>query len=183
MSRRFVPISSEDVDGVRDSLVSVYRDTFTLPPYNEGEEDIESFEEKLERHSVRDGFRLVAAYESREIVGFAYGFDGGENGWTRSIVEPLLSEEETEVWLSDYFEFVELAVSPEARCRGFGGRLHDELLDGLPHRSAALFAAPEAEAAMGLYRRRGWQTLVEGLRFPEVEHPVSAMGLGLGGGG
>lgn len=119
---------------------------------------MESFAEKLGRHSEREGFRLVVAYEGGEIVGFAYGFDGGEGGWTWGVIEPLLSEGEIEAWLSDYFEFVDFAVSPDARGRGVGGRLHDELLRGLPHRTSALFA------------------------FVEVEHPVSVMGLGRGAG-
>jgi GNAT superfamily N-acetyltransferase len=163
------------VEDVRDGIIAAYRDTFTLPPYNEGEEDIDSFSEKLGRHSARDGFRFVAAYGGRKIV----GFDGGEDGWTRSIIARLLSENEVEEWLSDCFEFVDFAVSPEARGRGIGGKLHDELLSGLPHHTSALFAIEEAEAAMGLYRKRRWQTILGGFRFSEDGRAYEVMGLDL----
>lgn len=169
------------MDGIRHDLVSIYRSTFTRPPYNEGEEDVEAFSEKLDRHSARGGFRLCAAREEGEIVGFSYGFDGGRNGWTRSIIEPLLTDEETERWLADYFEFVELAVASEARGRGVGGRLHDELLSGVAHRRAALFAIEDAEPAMGLYRKRGWRTIVDGFRFSEEGRAYKVMTLDLGG--
>jgi ribosomal protein S18 acetylase RimI-like enzyme len=77
-----------------------------------------------------------------------------------------MSPDQIKRWLSDYFEFVELAVHPDVQGQGTGGQLHDRLLAGLPHATAALSTRQAETRALALYRRRGWVTLLENFHFP-----------------
>jgi GNAT superfamily N-acetyltransferase len=114
----------------------------------------------LPKHAAREGFRMVGARDADRLVGFAYGYTGAPGQWwTDQIaarVPPALATE----WVGGHFEFVELAVLPSHGGRGLGAALHDELLDGLPHRVALLTATlDENDPARRLYRRKGWQLL------------------------
>lgn len=63
-------------------------------------------------------------------------------------------------WVGGHFEFVELAVVPDARRRGIGGLLHDVLLSELDHDRALLATSDRSDdPAVALYRSRGWVTL------------------------
>ncbi|WP_433374128.1 GNAT family N-acetyltransferase [Actinoplanes sp. CA-142083] len=114
----------------------------------------------LPKHAAREGFRLVGASDADRLVAFGYGYTG-EPGqwWTDQIaarVPPAISAE----WVGGHFELVELAVLPSHGGRGLGAALHDELLDGLPHRVALLTATlDENDPARRLYRRKGWLLL------------------------
>lgn len=112
-----------------------------------------------DRHRTRPGYRLVLAHESERLVGFAWGYTG-ERGqyWSDTITRQLGSK--VDGWVGGHFEFVELAVLPEARRRGVGGRLHDALLSGLPHTRALLSTSDDPDdPAVRLYTSRGWTGL------------------------
>lgn len=81
-----------------------------------------------------------------------------------------VGERLAERWLTDYFELVEFVVIPAARRRGVGGRIHDALLDRLPHHTARHF-----------YDRRGWEPLLKELVFPKGAEPYLVLGLDLRG--
>jgi GNAT superfamily N-acetyltransferase len=158
-------------------LVSVYRAVFTEPPYSEDEADVQDFAARFPDHVQRPGFRSCVAQQDERIVGFAYGFTGepGDGWW--DMVADRLSDDEVETWLDDCFAFAELAVIPTARGQGIGGRLHDALLSGLPHRTAVLSTFTDETPAMRLYRKRGWVTLLDDFVFPGRLHPCVVMGL------
>ncbi len=67
----------------------------------------------------------------------------------------------TDAWVGGHFEFVELAVLPEARGHGLGGRLHDVLLEGVPKERAMLSTDNGDSPAVRLYSARGWRKLGE----------------------
>lgn len=82
--------------------------------------------------------------------------------------------------MSDYFEFVELAVLLQAQGHRLGGRLHDAITMGLPQRATLLSTYQAETTAMQLYRKRGWVTLLDNFLFAgNVKQPFVIMGLDL----
>lgn len=123
------------------------------PPYDEWRRDT------FARHAAREGFRLVVARRgpSEDVVGLARGHVGhaGEH-WTelvREALDPLTADR----WLGGHLEVVELAVLPEHRRAGLGGRLHDALLDGVRRRCLLSTADDPTDPAVRLYLGRGWR--------------------------
>lgn len=173
--------SAKEVELEEDQLLSVYRAAFALPPHNETEDDVLRFRDQLSRHVLRTGFRCVVARDSHtaSIVGFAYGYTSAPGQWWRDIVAPALEPQIAEKWLTDCFEFVELAVMPSAQGRGIGGRLHDQLLNGLPHLTAILSTFQEEAPALRLYLKRGWIVLCRDFVFPNGTRPCVIMGYDL----
>jgi ribosomal protein S18 acetylase RimI-like enzyme len=111
-----------------------------------------------EPHRARAGFRLAVARDRGGLAGFGWGYTG-ERGqyWPDLVVEAL---PELLDWVGGHFELVELAVRDRFRGGGAGRRLHDLLLDGLPHDRALLGTSSDpADPAVRLYRSRGWVEL------------------------
>jgi ribosomal protein S18 acetylase RimI-like enzyme len=73
----------------------------------------------LPGHARRAGFRFLAAQDGRRIVGFAYGYVGGEGEAWHERIARSMTEEQRERWLAPgELEFVELGVHPNRRRRG-----------------------------------------------------------------
>ena len=172
-----LPISQ--LEQHREEIFDIYRAVFAAPPYARGKGDTKSFARQLAKHQTYEGFRLIAAQEENDLLGFAYGYVGKPGYWWRSTVSQKMDAVTVEAWLSDYFEVVELAVHPRAQGRGVGGRLHDELLNGLSQRTAALSTAQAETPALALYRKRGWQTLLRDFYFLGGTSPTLVMGVKL----
>ncbi len=171
------PKQIESLDG---QMQRVYLAAFSLPPYREGETDVVRFRESLMRHNRRDGFSCVIAKDDEHgVVGFGYGYTSKPGQWWRDVVEEGLGKEKGKNWLSDAFELVELAVLPAKQGQGIGGRIHDELLRGLPNRTAVLSTFQAESPALKLYRKRGWITLLWDFVFPGAPRPILIMGLDL----
>lgn len=165
---------------VRAEIVEVYRAAFGESPYFEGEAEVARFaQEALPRHAVHAGFRCVVARDEGAVVGFAYGYTSAAGQWWHDWVLAQLDPSVAAEWMTDAFELVELAVRPAAQGRGTGGRLHDAVLAGLPHRTALLSTRDEDTPARRLYRRRGWVPLREAARPAPDGPPVLFMGLRL----
>ncbi len=112
-----------------------------------------------DRHRSRAGFRLVTARDDERMLGFAWGYTG-ERGqyWSDFISREVGSS--VDDWIGGHFEFVELAVIPDARGRGIGRRLHDALVADLPHERALLSTSARSDdPAVRLYSSSGWVTL------------------------
>lgn len=147
-------LSSAEASTHRDEVLSVYSDVF-------GRVDNPDawMTSPWERHRSRPGYRLALAHDDAQLVGFAWGYTG-ERGqyWPDFITRELGSK--VDEWVGGHFEFVELAVIPEARGRGIGGQLHDSLLAGLDHRRALLATSSSPrDPAVRLYSSRGWVSL------------------------
>jgi GNAT superfamily N-acetyltransferase len=82
-------------------------------------------------------------------------------------------------WLTQSFQLVEVAVTPETQGQGIGGRLHDRLLAELTYGKAVLSTIRAQTVAYWMYRKRGWRVLVEDMRFLGVDRPYRIMGLDL----
>lgn len=161
------PFTSADFPGLLGSILDVYDRAFAIPPYIKDHGDRLAFEASIQRHADREGFRGYWACDPYgKLVGFAYGYTGGPGQWWYDTVSQGMAPELIERWLSDYFEFVELAVDPDMQGRGIGGRLHDMLISGARHATAALTTAQDETDALFLYRKRGWVTIRENYIFP-----------------
>jgi ribosomal protein S18 acetylase RimI-like enzyme len=133
-------------------------------------------DEILPRHAGRDGFRAVAAREGGRAVGLAYGYLGGAGQWWHDRVAAAMTRGQRERWLRPgHFELAELMVAWRARRRGLGAALHDAVLDGLTSPTALLSTQPDNEAALALYRGRGWELVLDSV---DLAAPVPYLVLG-----
>ena len=180
MTVEIILLSHDELLRRREELVSVYAAAFSPPPYRIRPGQLENFAYALAGHGQRQGFRCLAALdpEGGRVIGFTYGYHGSPGQWWRDAVYSALPEREW-WWLEDYFELAELAVVPWRQGQGIGSRLHDGLLDGGPERTAALSTLQVETAALRLYRRRGWQVLLQGMVFPGGIDRYQIMGLRL----
>jgi ribosomal protein S18 acetylase RimI-like enzyme len=135
----------------------------------------------MRRHAQHGGFRAFGALSARgRLVGFSYGYTSQPGLWWREQIAQPLSPEQRAYWLADAFELAELHVHPSVQGQRFGSRLHDALIQSVAHKTALLSVMHRSERARQLYIRRGWQTLIEELRFPtEPRTPFSVLGLTL----
>ena len=169
-----------DAGGLIDPILTVYSQALMPPPYSKSIADVQMFASILESHMSREGFRLFVAKVGGDLVGFTYGCSSRPGGWWRDRVADALGTELARGWLTDAFEFTELAVCPSHEGRGIGSALHDSLLEGVSARTAVLSTLQEPTRGLQLYGRKGWETLVEDLWFGGTPAPYRVMGLRLG---
>ncbi|MBA3629933.1 MAG: GNAT family N-acetyltransferase [Actinobacteria bacterium] len=174
-----VDLSPEGFVAARREIAEVYRRAFAEQQYPHPDREVVRFRNVLSRHAEHSGFRCKVARSGQEVLGVAYGYTGGSGQWWHDVVAAALPSEEAEQWLGDCFELVELHLTPEAQGRGVGGRLHDELLSGLPHSTAALSTLDARTRALYLYEKRGWVPLLTNFAFPGGAKPFLIMGLDL----
>lgn len=123
-------------------------------------------EEIMRRHFGRRGYRGLIALDTGRLVGFAYGYTGDPGQYWYDKVWAAMTPQQRTKWLEpEHFEFVELAVHPEWQGRGIGGRLHDLLLEGRPESIALLTVRADNTRALQLYRKRGWEVVLDDFRF------------------
>jgi ribosomal protein S18 acetylase RimI-like enzyme len=135
-----------------------------------------SFADTLRRHALLGGFRAFGAINLRgKLVGFSYGYTSVPGLWWREQVSRPLTAEQREYWLSDAFELAELHVHPSAQGQHLGSRLHDAVIQSTTHRTGLLSVMHRSTRARQLYTSRGWQTLIDDLRFQT--EPLTAFSL------
>lgn len=121
----------------------------------------------FDRHAARGGYRLAAAIEDDQVIGFSWGYVGQRGQYWSDLVHGALPPEAVSRWVGDHFEFVELAVLPTHRRTGLGQALHDRLLDGVRRRCLLSTSDNPDDPAMRLYTRSGWRKL--GMLRPGVQ--------------
>jgi ribosomal protein S18 acetylase RimI-like enzyme len=149
--------------------------------YRSNDSRVAALASAMRRHVRHGGFRAFGALSERgRLVGFSYGYTSQPGLWWREQIARPLSEAQREYWLADAFELAELHVHPSVQGQHFGSRLHDALIQDAPQRTALLSVMHRSHRARQLYARRGWQTLIEDLRFStEPSTPFSVLGLTL----
>jgi ribosomal protein S18 acetylase RimI-like enzyme len=178
---RILPV--EQLEEASDALASVYLAAFAEPPYFETEQGAASVAQAFLRHRANPavGFRCCVAREPAggEFAGFIYGFAHAPGTRRYDLLQAQMPPELAADWLADAYDVVELAVAPDFRRQGIGGRLLDALLAGQPHRTAVLTTYDGETAAMRLYRARGWTAVMHGFRFPGGADEDVVLGLRL----
>jgi GNAT superfamily N-acetyltransferase len=179
MPTTILTLTNPQIEALHSQIVAIYRAAFTVPPYNKPEAEVAAFARALPTQLDRAAFRFVGAFEpdTRRLVGFAYGYTSAAGQWWYETVKLALPEPAASYWLANTFQFVEIAVAPQAQGQGIGGRLHDHLLQGLEHDRAILSTLQAETVAHHLYRARGWVTLRQDFFFPGVERRYQIMGL------
>jgi len=152
-------------------VIRLYTDEYRLSPAAARER-----EAIMLRHIGRRRFVAFLALDGDDLLGFTYGYAGGPGEYWYDLVYEAMPPAMREAWLGEHFEFVELLVAPEARGRGLGGRLHDSLLEGRPEPVALLTVRAENALALGLYRKRGWEVLLDDFRFSRGGERFYVMG-------
>ncbi len=153
-------------------LLRAYRQIYGLP-LDAGS----GFAPMLTEHAQRVGFRLCVAYGAQGgLVGFGYGFVGQPGQAWRDGLAAALGPTATAYWLSNYFEFAEFGVIPEARRRGVAGRLYDALFSALPFPRGVLTVRESNLPARRFYESRGWQPLHQDFYAPSGRGPYIIMG-------
>jgi ribosomal protein S18 acetylase RimI-like enzyme len=148
---------------IAPELGEVFAAAFGAPGYDEEPDPGHFATDQLPTHADRDDFRLVAARSDGSVVGFAYGFTGQRGQWWSDRIANAVTPELADEWIGGHFEVVELAVRPDAQRNGLGAELMTALTAGLPHRRALLTTYSDDRPAPRLYRRLGWQLLVQDL--------------------
>jgi ribosomal protein S18 acetylase RimI-like enzyme len=121
------------------------------------------------RHAVREGFRLVRAYDGDRLVGFGYGYTGERGQWWTDQVATRLGHVVAAEWLGGHFELVSIGVLDRSRGTGVGRGLLERLTQGLPHDRWLLMTTAHADdPARHLYARAGWEVIGPGLRHDQV---------------
>jgi GNAT superfamily N-acetyltransferase len=171
------PLAAEELSGpLLDQALAVFAGALG---FQRRHARVSSFAGTISRHAVYGGFRAFGAFNpDRRLVGFSYGYTSVPGRWWRETVARPLTIEQRDYWLTDAFELAELHVHPSAQGFKVGSQLHDLLLERLAHQTALLSVMYRSQRARQLYFSRGWQTLVDELRFPtEPRTPFSLLGL------
>jgi len=122
-----------------------------------------------DRHTARDGFRLVRAHDDQHLVGFAYGYTGERGQWWTDQVARVLAPGSADEWLGGHFEVVSIGVLEAARGKGVGTALLERLTADLAHaRWLLMTTADTDDPARHLYARAGWEVIGPGLRDGQV---------------
>lgn len=137
-------------------ICDVHDRVFSAEPFAWVPEMSPAHEEELQSLMTVAGFRLAVARQRDGLLGYAYGHPlPADHGWWGDFDRPLpagLVEE----WPGRTFAVISLAVLPEGRGRGTGGRLMEALLRDREEQRAILSVQPTALATQRLYRRWGW---------------------------
>jgi GNAT superfamily N-acetyltransferase len=171
------PLSPDELGGrLLDQALWVFGGALGFPPRNAR---VVNFADTLRRHAGYGGFRAFGAFNLRgRLLGFSYGYTSVPGLWWREQVAGPLTPEQREEWFADAFEFAELHVHPSAQGHHLGSQLHDLLVRSHTHQTALLTVMHRSARARQLYASRGWQPLIEELRFyTEPQTPFSLLGL------
>jgi GNAT superfamily N-acetyltransferase len=115
-----------------------------------------------------------------DLVGFAYGFHGGNGQWWHDLVSrttaSILGSRAADDWFGDSLEIAEVHVLPSYQGRGTGLAMMLRLTAGRPERAAVLSTMDANTRARRLYRGLGFTDLLTSFIFPGTELPYAIMG-------
>ncbi|MFI6813653.1 GNAT family N-acetyltransferase [Nonomuraea sp. NPDC050328] len=140
-------------------LTEIYRTAFSGPPWYEDGYGAADFARRLPGDASRPGFVAVLATQDGRPAGFGTAWPTAgpfPSGRAYDRVRRALGAA-VEARLVGALEVDELAVSPDARGQGLAARILDLLCADAPR--AWLLTSPQADDAIRLYERTGWQRL------------------------
>ncbi|MFC4559794.1 GNAT family N-acetyltransferase [Virgibacillus kekensis] len=168
---------------------------YIISPFGEGEDELKAiadlyfvtFQEEdsskqqalatIRKHTGYEGFvGFQAHHKDGMLAGVAYGYTSKPGQFYREKLAAQLPDEQAQRWLSDCFEFVELAVHPDYKRRGLASNLHDMLLGETGHKTAVLTTAVDNEPAIGLYAKKGWEVIKNDVPVLSEDNPQLIMG-------
>lgn len=118
-------------------------------------------------HLARPDLAFVAALEDGALVGMTYGVPGRSGNWWHDVVSRALSPADSELWMGDVWEIVELHVRPAWQGRGLGRELLRASLELSTNLTAALSALDDPSLpARNLYATEGFIPLLTDFAFP-----------------
>lgn len=162
-----------DIDSPHfEEVISIYKDAYKSVQTDTDGEDIR---ERFLKHSTYPGYSGWVAVCDEKVVGFAYGYTCSPGQFYRTKLEAVMEEGEIKSWLTDCFEFVELAVAPEFRRQGIASTLEKRLLDTAPNETSVLTTGSSNDHAKALYERLGWSGVKEAEVLPAAG-PMLIMG-------
>ena len=136
-----------------------------------------SIREKFLRHSTYPGYRgFLLINDQDEPIGFSYGYISLPGQFYRGLLELSLEDEEIMKWLDDCFEFVELAIHPSHRKKGYGKLLLNKVLEGVNNKTAVLTTQVDNQPARTLYESFGWEVIKQPFTPFDENKPYVIMG-------
>ncbi len=142
-----------------DELLDAYADVFSAPPWNEGEETIRQFADRLQADVRRPGFRTAFTQSAAGVDGFATAWltqSPFPEGRGYPQVAAQLGPDRVRDLLVGALEIDELAVRAHARGTGTGRALLTEITADAPQHRAWLLTSRLAQDTVATYRRLGW---------------------------
>jgi ribosomal protein S18 acetylase RimI-like enzyme len=136
----------------------------------------------MERHARNPDLRALAAVDeqTRELVGFAYGFRGAQGQWWHDVVKAAIAAQHggqaARDWLESALEIAEVHVHPDFQARGIGRQLVLMLAADRPERTVLLSTRDAESPARRLYRSVGFTDLLVNFVFPGGGPPYAVMG-------
>ncbi|TLS36956.1 GNAT family N-acetyltransferase [Pseudalkalibacillus caeni] len=169
----FDTFDQQDTD--LEQIGELYCKTFLKEGYTT--DDKEAAVSNIKKHAGYKGFYGVKGKDTKErIVGFAYGYSSFPDQFYRQKIAAQLTEEQIKHWLSNCFEFVEIAVDPSYKRLGIASRLHDELLSQADHRTSVLTTGTSNNPAIKFYQKKGWMLIKMNAPVLSIESPQIIMG-------
>ena len=153
---------------ILDQVASLYNEIWNT--------DDASIKERLLKHSTYKGYKGIILLSDEKIAGFAYGYTSLPGQFYHEKLAKAFNPEEYEQWLTDCFEFVELAVHPDNRKQGFGSILVHNLLQDVENKTAILTTQTDNSSARSLYGRLNWISLKEPFFPGDENNPYIIMG-------
>ncbi|SEQ90437.1 Ribosomal protein S18 acetylase RimI [Virgibacillus subterraneus] len=167
------PFGKKDED--LHSVAGLYCKTFIGDNYTSM--DFENTVENINKHTSYEGFKgLKAKDESGTLIGFSYGYTSLLDQFYREKLAAQLTDQQQIEWLSDCFEFVELAVDTNVRRMGVGRKLHDRLLSEIDHDTSVLTTSVENNPAINLYISKGREVIKENAAVISMDDVQVIMG-------
>jgi GNAT superfamily N-acetyltransferase len=168
----FYRVPAEEAGQVADELGEVYKEVFSEPPYEYGDEHVRLFKDRFAIQHQREGAALVVARDSAgKMAGFAFGLTMPPKApwWTdlTTEVEPGMTDEPP----GRTFVLIELLVRRPWRGAGVATRLHDLVLEDRSGERATLTVQPASGPAQHAYANWGWRKVAQ-KRNPLPDSPI-----------
>ena len=161
-------LSISPSDKIIDKIASLYNTIWNS-------EDT-TIKERIWKHSTYTGYKGIILLRNEEVVGFAYGYTSLPGQYYHEKLTKEFTSEEYNHWLTNCFEFVELAVHPGYRKQGFGQMLIKKLLQDVDSKTAVLTTQVNNNSARSLYESLNWLTLKEPFFPGEENNPYIILG-------